>query len=428
MGIGSASYGKLLDEINAIEMIDIHSHIDPTRPAAMNPGEILLYHYIVTELRSAGVPASILSEDRDPKVRVKEAMPYLRSISNTTTYWCLMRILRDVYGFEGGFGHGDEDSYPRLLEGIMEGTGHGERAGIILRKMGRIRRTFLTFDCAREPPSYDPSLFTGALRIEPLIGRLSRSSLEGLSRVTGANVEGVDDFEEALALLFGKFRGCAAVTASFLPGEIFTKPEKERAETALGGLLSGSSPAPEERRALTSYALRAVLREVEGKGVPFQMMVGVERPIIGASPPDYALVALEPRMLISYCQLFHEFGDVNFDVFLANRIQSHELAVIAKNYPNVYVSGYWWYNLYPTIIREILRERVQMLPARKANGFFSDAYVAEWSYGKACLIRSQIAHVLAEMVDDGFYSMETAKELAEDLMVRNPARLYRLER
>jgi len=426
MGIGSTSYGKLIDEINSIEMIDIHSHIDPTHPTAMNPGEILLYHYIVTELRSAGVPAAILSEDKDPKKKVKEAMPYLRSISNTTTYWCLMRILRDIYGFEGEFGHGNEDNYTKLLERIMEETGHGSRAEIILRKRGMIRRTFLTFDCAREPPRYDPSLFTGALRIEPLIGRLSHSSLEGLSRITGRNIEGINEFEEALAQLFRRFKGCAAVTASFLPSEIFTKPEKAKAEMAFGELIRGSSPTPEERRALTSYALQSVLRRVEENGMPFQMMVGVERPIIGASPPDYALVALEPRMLTSYCQLFNEFGDVNFDVFLANRIQSHELAVIAKNYPNVYVSGYWWYNLYPTIIREVLRERVQMLPARKINGFFSDAYVAEWSYGKACLIRSQIAHVLAEMVDDGFYSMETAKELAEDLMVRNPARLYRL--
>ena len=423
MGVGRASYGELMDEINSMELIDIHSHIDPTHPTAVNPGEIMLYHYIVTELRSAGVPDAILSGDKDPMMKVKEVIPYLRSIRNTTTYWCLTRILRDLYGFEGEL---IEDNSSKLLETIEEEVSRGDRAEMILRERGLIRRTFLTFDCAKEPPRHDPSLFTGALRIEPLIGRLSRSSLEGLSRATGCNIEGLDEFEEALARLFGIFEGCSAVTASFLPGEIYTKPEKPEAERALGGLVRGSTPNPEERRALTSYALQAVLRRVEEIGVPFQMMVGVERPIIGASPPDYALVALEPRMLTSYCQLFHEFGDVNFDVFLANRIQSHELAVIAKNYPNVYVSGYWWYNLYPTIIREILRERVQMLPARKINGFFSDAYVAEWSYGKACLIRSQIAHVLAEMVDDGFYSMETAKELAADLMARNPAELYRL--
>jgi glucuronate isomerase len=156
-------------------------------------------------------------------------------------------------------------------------------------------------------------------------------------------------------------------------------------------------------------------------------MVGVRRPIVGASPPDYAIAGFETRSLISLCPLFHRFSDVDFDIFLANRVQSHELAVIAKNYPNVYISGYWWYTFYPDIIKQFLRERLQMLPCNKIGGFFSDAYVVEWTYAKASMVRLQLATVLAEMVEEGYYTEDLAKGLAVDLLMRNPEKLYRLK-
>jgi polyhydroxyalkanoate synthesis regulator phasin len=67
-----------------------------------------------------------------------------------------------------------------------------------------------------------------------------------------------------------------------------------------------------------------------------------------------------------------------------------------------------------------------MLPRNKTNGFFSDAYVVEWSYAKACLVRLQLTRVLTEMVEEGYFTEEVAKSLAVDLLTRNPEQLYRL--
>lgn len=419
----SGTFEKLMEEISESKVIDVHSHIDPAHPSARTTADIVLYHYLATELRSAGVPEGIIAEDRDPEQRAKGALPYMRLIKNTTTYWCLTKILKELYGFDGEL---TEGSYQSIRESIINQSRRSDRAETVLRKNAKISKTFLTFDCASDPLEHDPSLFIGALRIEPLIGRLSLASVRNLSKSAGRDVEVLSDFEEALAALFKKFRSCVAVTASFLPSEFYVRPDRGRAEEVFKKVLGNFEINREERNVLSSFALHEVLRMVEENEVPFQMMVGVTRPVPGASPPDRAITAFEPGMLLSYCQIFHEFKNVKFDIFLSNRVQSQELTVIAKNYPNVHVSGFWWYNLYPTTIREILRERLQMLPANKINGFFSDAYVVEWSYAKACLVRSQIAYVLAEMVDDGFYSMETAKELAIDLLERNPTMLYRL--
>jgi len=82
---------------------------------------------------------------------------------------------------------------------------------------------------------------------------------------------------------------------------------------------------------------------------------------------------------------------------------------------------------YPTIIDQFILERLQILPRNKINGFFSDAYVAEWTYAKACLVRRQLALTLARMVEEEYYTMDLAKDIAADMLSRNPERLYKLE-
>jgi len=82
---------------------------------------------------------------------------------------------------------------------------------------------------------------------------------------------------------------------------------------------------------------------------------------------------------------------------------------------------------YPTTIDQFLLERLQMLPKNKMNGFFSDAYTAEWTYAKACLVRKQLALTLAKMVEEGYYTIDLAKDVAADMLNRNPERLYKLK-
>jgi len=67
-----------------------------------------------------------------------------------------------------------------------------------------------------------------------------------------------------------------------------------------------------------------------------------------------------------------------------------------------------------------------MLPRNKVNAFFSDAYVIEWIYGKSCLLKEQLAYVLSDMVEHGYYDKDFALEMAEDLLYRNPTAIYQL--
>ena len=64
----------------------------------------------------------------------------------------------------------------------------------------------------------------------------------------------------------------------------------------------------------------------------------------------------------------------------------------------------------------MIDERLNMLPTNKQIGFFSDAYCTDWAYAKSILVRRQLAHVLAQRVDRGQYTFETAIDVATKLL------------
>ncbi len=154
-------------------------------------------------------------------------------------------------------------------------------------------------------------------------------------------------------------------------------------------------------------------------------MIGVVRDLPGASPPDYA-ISFRQEGLLELCRFFGAYRDVDFHLISAYRFQSQELVIIAKNYPNVHLVGYWWYCFYPESILHQLLERLELIPMGKLCGFFSDAYVLEWIYGKAALVRKTTQEALEYMVRRGFYTEELAEEIVRAIFLENPTRLYQL--
>ena len=60
-----------------------------------------------------------------------------------------------------------------------------------------------------------------------------------------------------------------------------------------------------------------------------------------------------------------------------------------------------------------MEERLDMVPANKQIGFFSDAYCVEWSYAKAKMVLNQLAIVLAQKVAQGQYTRNDAVQIAK---------------
>lgn len=407
--------------ISEIPLVDVHTHIDPKSPVAADPSQIMLYHYIATEIRSIGMPVDeIRAKSADP---VGDLIKYFRLIRNTTTYWCLKRILNDLYEF---CEEPEPGNWPKLKETIMERASKPNWAGKILEKI-LLEKIFLTINPLTElKPCFDKSIYVASLRLDPLVGGLSSDSVRKLEKVSGGSAQTFEGFRDLLAERFKAFSTFAASAAvSLQSSEIYRPVHKSLGDEVYAKMYAGKPLSGAERVHLRSAALSAVLDICRENGLPIQVMIGVARDLPGASPPDSA-VCFRQRGLKHLCFFFHQYGDVDFHLISAYRFQSHELTVMAKNYPNVYLDGYWWYCFFPESIMQHMLERIQLLPMGKICGFFSDAYVLEWIYGKSALVRKLTADVLNHMVKKGFYTVEVAREVAEHVLSKNAKRLFKI--
>jgi glucuronate isomerase len=402
-------------------LVDVHTHIDFRNPTASDPSQILLYHYIATELRSVGIPVEdIRARSRDP---VGDLIGYFKLIRNTATYWCLKRILSDLYGFDSDL---EPSGWAELREDMVSRSSDPTWARKVWEK-SRVDRIFLTINPLVEvKPEFDRRMYVASLRLDPLVGGLSKESIDQLEKISGSSASDLERFKELLADRFKAFDGMAVTAAiSFQSFETYRLAHEALADEAYAKLYSDRPLSGVERVHLRSAALSAVLDLCREYRLPIQIMIGVVRDLPGASPPDLA-VCFRQKGLLSLCRFFHHYRDVDFHLISAYRFQSHELTVIAKNYPNVYLTGYWWYCFFPESIMQHLLERLQLIPMGKICGFFSDAYVLEWIYGKAALTRKMIAEVLNYMVDKGFYTKDLAEEIAVSLLAGNAKRLFKL--
>jgi hypothetical protein len=74
-------------------------------------------------------------------------------------------------------------------------------------------------------------------------------------------------------------------------------------------------------------------------------------------------------------------------------------------------------------MRQVMAERLDMLPVNKQIGFFSDAYCVEWVYGKTRMVEKQLARVLAEKILQGQYTRDDALAIARSILDQSPRSL-----
>jgi hypothetical protein len=80
----------------------------------------------------------------------------------------------------------------------------------------------------------------------------------------------------------------------------------------------------------------------------------------------------------------------------------------------------WWNGFTPASLETHFRDRSEVLPANAWNAFYSDAYRAEWAYGKLTVSRHALAQTLARQVAHGWLTEASALDLARATLFTNP--------
>ena len=89
-----------------VPVLDIHTHLVGGKLGARGLHDILLYHMVVSDLYAAGCPNGARltqfpawPDPTEARQRIEEALPFLPAIQNTSSFWGVRLILRDLYGW-----------------------------------------------------------------------------------------------------------------------------------------------------------------------------------------------------------------------------------------------------------------------------------------------------------------------------------------
>ena len=189
------------------------------------------------------------------------------------------------------------------------------------------------------------------------------------------------------------------------------------------GVVAAGQAGPAERDIVCFLHQRSLLDGI-GKDrtgrIIFQFSIGAE-PL-----PFETGSLLSQRTIGQVAEMIARHPRFAFSVLSGQPPANQAFCTLARELPNFSLAGYWWHNFFPDTIRQVMAERLDMLPVNKQVGFFSDAYCVEWTYGKALLVRKQLASVLAENVRQGQYTRNDALAIADAILYETPRDLMNM--
>lgn len=433
---------ELEEALAEVPVLDIHTHLVGGKLGARGLHDVLLYHMVVSDLYAAGCPTGArltqfpewpaASEARE---RIEGALPFLPFIHNTSSWWGVQLILRDLYDWREPI---TRDNWRALDERIRERSDDAAWHRSVLDRV-QIQRTGT--ELARRGNGEDDDRLQYALEwgfftrcqwgefdtalyeLERCWGRPpeSPSAIGGMRPKPERSIRTVDDVHSALQHYVANIPYERILsTATHISTDIdFCRVNDQ---TMAAALTRRQHAGPAERDIYASYVHEAFLTQLEAKACPivFQFSLGAE-PL-----PFETGSRLSQRTIAQLAEMIGQHPRLQFQCFLASRHANQSLCTLARELPNFSVAGYWWHNFFPDVIRQVISERLDMLPANKQVGFFSDAYCVEWSYAKAVIVRRQLAFVLAQKIGQGQYSFETALAIARAILYDSPQTLLRM--
>jgi hypothetical protein len=429
----------LADGLAEIPLLDAHTHLDAAHLSARGLDDVLLYHMVVSDLSSAGVPSRArVSEDptrEEADARVAEALPYVPAIVNTSGFWGIRLILRDLYGMEPP---DDPGGWWRFDAAIRERSGDPAWGRDVLAKAG-IRRACTELWRGRDGSADDVleyalewAFFARAqMGVNDIVlYELERTWTQarpepplpvtlGDRRVPAERpVRTVDDVLAAMdhyvaTIPFDRVLSTAQHISTDLTLRVVGETEMAAA------LARREQATTEDRDVYASFVLEAFLAALERSGRPlmFQFSIG------GEPLPFETGSKLRQETIWEVADLVARHPGIRFQAFLASEHANQSICTLVRELPNLSVAGFWWHNIFPGIVRKIMRDRLDMVAVNRQVGFFSDAYCAEWAYAKAVIIRRQLAEVLAEKVDQGQYTIDGALAIARQILYETPQTL-----
>lgn len=435
---------ELLERLEATPMLDAHTHLTDGRLAARGLHDILLYHMVVSDLYAAGCPSGARLTEypgwpsvEEAHARLREAIPYLPYIQNTSCFWGVRTILHDLYGWDEPI---TADNWQRLDGMVRERSDDRAWQREII---GRANISRLTTELARRQSGADDDILhysmewafftrtqrgecdTALYELERCWGKAPGSPIPhaaGHRPPTDRVIRTLDDVHAAMDHFVGQLAASPVLSiATHISTDIVFRQISDREMSAALAVRDKAGPA--ERDIYASYIHEAFLTALAERApqIVFQFSFAAE-------PLPHETASLVPQRSIAHlAEIAARHPKVRFLCFVSSRHANQSLCTLCRELPNFAMAGYWWHNFFPGAIRQVMEERLDMLPTNKQVGFFSDAYSIEWTYAKARIVRAQLAQVLAQKIRQGQYTSDLAIAVARGILFETSQQLLAMQ-
>jgi glucuronate isomerase len=428
---------RLLSELDAIRLIDPHSHIDPKSAASRNLADILGYHYYTELVHSAGMPREQIEEPGlDPKEKVRRLVARIEPLRNTIQYSWLLELARTFFDFPA-----DEQlatgNWEQLYDTAVKKMAQPKWELQVLEQ-AKLDAVFLTNNFDDPLDGFDTRRYIPCLRTDDLVFHLSKAEVrQRLEKATSIDVKDAATLRASLGRLFEHFvakgaRACAiSLPPDFAPGYVTVKAADEALAVMLRGIEGEGTLAVfrnEHASTVAQFVLWTLTEYCADFKLPFDLMIGVNRAVYRDGVYQGQDLYDSRVSLIQYQHLFNAFPQVTFPISVLASVTNQELVSYAWIFPNVVTNGHWWYSNTPAYIEPDAAARLEAVPQTKQIGYYSDAYKLEFCLPKFAMYKRILAKILAErFVLERGWSEQQALDLGRRVLRGNVERIFNMK-
>jgi glucuronate isomerase len=421
-------YEKMLFALKEMPILDVHSHISADRPQAGDISDILFYHFLRRELYSAGLPDdNYLVSDAPLEDRISHFFQYAPYIENTSTFWCVKKILEDIYEVPGG--EISLDNW-RNIQSFIESKKNDDKWPLEVLERARIKRTLICENHWNKEnlnkyqfliPLYEDLQY---FNFDPT---RKTSPLDLVKKDFSCLPESSFEFAEKIKAFFSNMKkdGIPYFASFISPSFRNRKASENEINHVYRKKISGEDLTPEEQNIFVTWLLYCYLGSLRELKSPAQFYVGAYWARPGMRYGE-SYVWTDHQYILDMVSVFKDFPEVKINLMYASLSTSQELIIVSRMMPNVSLLGFWWHTLFPNTIETIISQRLEALPANKWIAIATDAYSVEWAYGKVNLVLHCLAKVLSKKIEDGYLSEKKALWIAQRVLYDNPKEIYNL--
>ena len=411
--------------MDAIPIIDTHEHIPPEDSLAARESSLFNFfeHYVSSDLISAGMAREALDKMRDAsnglslEERWALMAPYWPFVRATGYGRAMIEYMRDLFGVEDI----NETTYLDLCARIQEARRPGWYRTVLKEKANIDVSLVITW------PGASVAVEQAFFRAVPILDHYAipgtRSELAELEKRSGSSIQTLDQLISAMEAQLDQFvaEGIVAVKMflAYRRTLLFERVEKTQAARCFDRIwLSQTQDLTfEDLKPLQDFVIRHLIGLATDRGLPIQIHTGLQE-----GNGNY-IENSKPTLLTN---LFMEFSDARFNLFHAGYPYTSEMAVLAKNFPNVRADLCWVQAISPGVAGRALSEWLEVLPANKIFAVGGDSNYVEGAYGHCKIARRIAVDVLAAKVEQGYFTEDEASWIARRILRENAAEFFEL--